>query len=52
MEALREESKKDLAVQKLQDKYTGKVTISDREIEDYYDANKQVFVNARGAGWR
>ena len=50
MEALREESKKDLAVQKLQDKYTGKVTISDREIEDYYDANKQVFVNARGAG--
>jgi parvulin-like peptidyl-prolyl isomerase len=50
MEALREESKKDLAVQKLQDKYTGKVTISDREIEDYYNANKQVFVNARGAG--
>lgn len=50
MEALREESKKDLAVQKLQDKYTGKVTISDREIEDYYNSNKQVFVNARGAG--
>jgi parvulin-like peptidyl-prolyl isomerase len=50
MEALREESKKDLAVQKLQDKYAGKVTISDREIEDYYNANKQVFVNARGAG--
>jgi len=49
MEALREESKKDLAVQKLQDKYTGKVTISDREIEDYYNSNKQVFVNARGA---
>ena len=50
MEALREESKKDLAVQKLQDKYAGKVTISDREVEDYYNANKQVFVNARGAG--
>ena len=50
MEALREESKKDLAVQKLQDKYAGKVTISDREIEDYYNANKQVFVNSRGAG--
>ena len=50
MGALREESKKDLAVQKLQDKYAGKVTISDREVEDYYNANKQVFVNARGAG--
>jgi parvulin-like peptidyl-prolyl isomerase len=50
MEALREESKKDLAVQKLQDKYMGKVSISDREIEDYYNSNKQVFVNARGAG--
>ena len=50
MEALREESKKDLAVQKLQEKYAGKVTISDREIEDYYNANKQLFVNARGVG--
>jgi parvulin-like peptidyl-prolyl isomerase len=49
-EALREESKKDLAVQKLQDKYSGKVTISDREIEDYYSGNKQLFVNARGVG--
>ena len=49
VEALREESKKDLAVQKLQDKYTGKVTISDREIEDYYNANKPAFVSARGA---
>jgi peptidyl-prolyl cis-trans isomerase SurA len=49
-EALREESKKDLSVQKLQDKYAGKVTISDREIEDYYNANKQLFVNSRGVG--
>ena len=50
MEALREETKKNLAAQKLQDKYSNKVTISDREIEDYYNANKQVFVNARGVG--
>lgn len=48
MEALREETKKDLAIQKLQDKYAGKITISDREVEDYYNANKQQFVNARG----
>ena len=48
MEALREEAKKDLAIKALQDKYAGKITISDREVEDYYNANKQQFVNARG----
>ena len=48
MEALREEAKKDLAIKKLQDKYAGKITISDREVEDYYNHNKQQFVNARG----
>lgn len=47
-EALREEAKKDLAVQKLQDKYAGKITISDREVEDFYTANKPRFVNQRG----
>jgi hypothetical protein len=47
-EALREEAKKDLAIQKLQEKFSGKITISDREIEDYYSANKQQFVNSRG----
>jgi len=48
MEALREEAKKDLAIKKLQDKYAGKITISDREVEDYYNSNKQQFVNNRG----
>lgn len=48
MEALREEAKKDLAIKKLQDKYAGKITVSDREVEDYYKANKAQFVNARG----
>ena len=48
MEALREESKKDIAISKLQDKYAGKITISDREVEDYYTANKQEFVLGRG----
>jgi len=47
-EALREEARKDLAIKALQDKYAGKITISDREVEDYYNANKQQFVNARG----
>ncbi|HMG74366.1 MAG TPA: SurA N-terminal domain-containing protein [Pyrinomonadaceae bacterium] len=48
MEALREEAKKDLAIKKLQDKYAGKITISDREVEDYFNSNKQQFVNNRG----
>jgi len=47
-EALREEAKKDLAIKALQDKYAGKITISDREVEEYYNGNKQQFVNARG----
>jgi len=48
MEALRDDAKKDLAINSLQDKYAGKVTISDREVEDYYNANKAKFVNERG----
>jgi SurA N-terminal domain/PPIC-type PPIASE domain len=47
-EGLREEAKKDLAIKALQDKYAGKITISDREVEDYYNNNKGQFVNARG----
>lgn len=47
-EALREEARKDLAIKALQDKYAGKISINDREVEDYYNANKQQFVNARG----
>src|SRR2546421_8398647 len=50
MEAVREEAKKDLAINSLQDKYAGKITINDREVEDYYNSNKQQFVNARGVG--
>jgi len=48
MEALREEAKKDLATSKLQDKYAGKITISDREVEDFYTANKASLKNERG----
>ncbi|HEU4769759.1 MAG TPA: SurA N-terminal domain-containing protein [Pyrinomonadaceae bacterium] len=48
MERLREEAKKDLAISALQDKYSGKINISDREVEDYYKANPSQFVAARG----
>ena len=48
METLREEARKDLAISALQDKYNGKIDISDREVEEYYNSNKQVFKNERG----
>ena len=46
--SLREEMRKQIAIKKLQDKYNAKITISDREVEDFYNNNKQQFVNARG----
>src|SRR5215211_3486800 len=48
METLREEARKDLAISALQDKYAGKIDISDREVEEYYNANRQYFKNERG----
>jgi len=48
MERLREEARKDLAITALQEKYAGQISISNREVEDYYNANRQQFVNARG----
>ncbi len=50
MESLREEARKDLAISSLQDKYNGKINISDREVEEYYAANRSQFVKARGVG--
>ena len=48
MEGLREEARKDLAISALQDKYNGKIDISDREVEEYYTNNRGQFVKARG----
>jgi peptidyl-prolyl cis-trans isomerase SurA len=50
MEALRDETKKDIAVQKLQEKYASKVTITNREVEDFYNTNRAQFVSSRGIG--
>ena len=50
MEALREEARKDIAIRKLQDKYSGKITVNDREVEEFYNANRERFVSARGVG--
>ena len=48
IETLREEARKNLAITNLQDKYSSKISISDKEVEDFYAANKSQFVNARG----
>jgi peptidyl-prolyl cis-trans isomerase SurA len=47
-ETLREEARKDLAINALQDKYAGQIVINDREVEEYYSNNRQQFVKARG----
>jgi len=49
LEMLREEARKDLAVRNLQDKYSGKISVSDKEVEDFYNNNRQQFVSNRGA---
>lgn len=48
VETLREEARKDLAIAALQDKYSGKIEISDREVEEYYNKNREQFKNERG----
>lgn len=48
METLRAEARKTLAISALQDKYNGQIKISDREVEDFYNTNRQQFVNQRG----
>lgn len=48
LELLREEARKDIAIKSLQDKYTAKITINDKEVEDFYNGNKNQFVSARG----
>lgn len=45
---VRDEARKDLAISKLQDKIYGQITIRDQEITDFFNANKEQFVNPRG----
>ena len=48
METLREEARKELAIAALQDKYAGQINVSDREVEEFYQNNKDTFRNERG----
>lgn len=45
---VRDEARKDLAINKLQEKLYGKITIRDQEVTDFYNTNRQQFVNPRG----
>jgi len=47
-EACAKKRVRNLAISSLQDKYAGKISISDREVEEYYNSNRTQFVNARG----
>ena len=49
MESLRAEARKDIAIKSLQDKFSSKITVNDKEVEEFYNANRQQFVSARGA---
>ncbi|MBA2525277.1 MAG: SurA N-terminal domain-containing protein [Pyrinomonadaceae bacterium] len=49
MESLRAEARKDIAIKNLQDKFSSKITVNDKEVEEFYNANRQQFVSARGA---
>jgi parvulin-like peptidyl-prolyl isomerase len=48
MELVREEARKEIAIKKLQDKYNSKITVSDKEVEDFYNSNRDRFVSSRG----
>lgn len=48
MEALRAEARKDIAIKKLQEKTTSMITVNDKEVEDFYNGNRQQFVSSRG----
>ncbi|HEV7843336.1 MAG TPA: SurA N-terminal domain-containing protein, partial [Pyrinomonadaceae bacterium] len=50
VEMLRDEARKQKAIQKLQDQVNAKITVRDEEVQDFYNNNKQRFVNPRGVG--
>lgn len=47
-ESLREEARKDIAIKNLQEKFSSKITVSDKEVEDFYNGNRERFVSSRG----
>ena len=48
LESLQEDARKNIAIKNLQDKYSSKITVNDKEVEDFYNSNKERFVSSRG----
>jgi foldase protein PrsA len=48
IESLREEARKDIAIKNLQEKFSSKITVNDKEVEDFYNSNRERFVSSRG----
>ncbi|MDT7779968.1 MAG: hypothetical protein QOC99_2480 [Acidobacteriota bacterium] len=47
-EEVRDEARKDIAINKLQEKFYGNITIRDQEVADFYTTNRAQFINPRG----
>jgi parvulin-like peptidyl-prolyl isomerase len=47
-QTLREAVRKEMAIQRLQEKIVGNISISEREVQEAYEKNKETFVNRRG----
>lgn len=45
---VREQARRTIAINKLQERVMTKVSIQDKDVEDFYNQNKQQFVNQRG----
>jgi parvulin-like peptidyl-prolyl isomerase len=49
-ETLRDDARKSIAIQRLQERIDGALKVSDKEIEDFYAAHADKFVTPRGIG--
>jgi parvulin-like peptidyl-prolyl isomerase len=50
VEMLRDEARKQKAIEKLQNQVNAKITVRDEEVQNFYENNRQRFVNPRGVG--
>lgn len=50
LESVREDARKQKAIEKLQGKYSSNISISDRDIIDFYNKNREKYVSQRGVG--
>ena len=47
-QTVREAVRKEMAIQRLQEKTVGNISINEREVQDAFEKNKETFVNRRG----